>query len=498
MSHAPTPLVIATLPARSATEARRQAPLAHAAGADVAEVRFDRWPPDERARLSGLFPAPMPLLATLRSSVEGGEGPDDPATRRQWFSLVRQFPFDWVDVEADRDLAAVDPAASSPPGGWIISSHLRAGTTPAAVHARLASPRPASAVVKVVLPASVSEALRGLVPALPPIGEGRRILLTTGPSGPLLRAWCRRLDLAAVYGALPESAEAGPAVEPTQVPVDRLRWLLDGPAGAPLFGVVGRPIAHSLSPALHHHWMRAHGDRGLYVALEFGSESEFAESLEPLALGGFRGLNVTHPFKDAALRIATRAAEGAEASGCANTLTFHDGEIDAENTDLLAILRRLEELRGSGAWDGSALTVLGTGGAARATLEAARSLGVRAEVVGRRRSAVTAIASAFGAEARAEATTRPSTLVVNATTVGRGPDGPAGFDLARLLGPSSYLLDWVYRPDHSVMAEAARSAKATYEDGRRLLAYSAAASYEVWWDHAPSRAQVEAALSEVG
>lgn len=488
-----TPLVIASLPARSLDEARPQAQAALDAGADVAELRFDLWPVAERRRMGELFPSPLPLLATLRSQAEGGEGPDASETRAAWVREVRALPFTWVDLEADRDAAAL--AGPSPTaGGWVLSSHLPAAAPIEQVHRRLARPRPGTTIAKVVVPAPISVALTQLVPALPPVGEGARTLHTTGASGALLRAWSRRLELASVYGALPESATSVAPVEASQIPVDRLRWFLDGPEEAPIFAVIGRPVGHSRSPALHARWMRALGDRGLYIALEFASDAELAEALPMLSAGGFRGLNITHPFKDAAFGLATRLGAGAVACGCANVLTLRDGEVEAENTDLLAILRRLEDLTREGRWDGRALTVLGTGGAARATLAAARSLGASAEVVGRTPGRVARLSHDFGATAAGPAHT--ASLVVNATTVGRGPGGPEALALEKRLGPSSLLLDWVYRPTEPALAEAARAAGAQYEEGRRLLAYSAAASYEIWWDHAPSADAVESALAE--
>ncbi len=496
MTSADLPYVIATLPARSLDAARREATLAREAGADLAEVRFDRWPARERESPERLFPAPLPLIATLRSAREGGEGPDDVDSRRRWRDRVAGLPFAFVDLEGARDLP--EPATRLSPraeGRWIVSWHLPPATSPTEVHRRLSGPRPVGSVLKVVVPAGVSTAVSELVPSLPPAGEGARILHTTGPSGPLLRAWARRLGLAGVFGALPEGGAEAP-VEPSQIPVDRLRWFLEGRPEAPLFAVAGRPIGHSRSPALHSTWMRALGDHGLYVALELASEREFAEMLEPLARGGFRGLNVTHPFKAEALRAATRGARGAESCGCANTLTFEDGDVVAENTDLLAILRRLGELEREGTWAGRRLTVVGTGGAARATLAAGRSLGAELEVVGRRPDAARELAAEFGARVSASPSPTPCDLLVHATTVGRGP-GTLEVDLESRVGPETFVLDWVYRPERAVLAETVAAAGGRYEDGRRLLAYSAAASYEIWWDHAPPDGLLEKALAEV-
>jgi shikimate 5-dehydrogenase/3-dehydroquinate dehydratase len=495
MTLPPVPVIIASLPSTNLEEARRDASRAADAGADVAEIRFDRWSPSERRRARELVPSPLPLLATLRSSAEGGGGPDDAAARQAWREEILALPFAWVDLEFERDLASTLPHDAT--RTWVVSSHFPAGTAMRAVHLRLAATAPVPSISKVVVPASVGETLRGLLPELPPLGEGRRIVHTTGPSGPLLRAWARRLGFAAVYGSLPRSATAVAPVEASQIPVDRLRRVLPKDPSPPWFAVVGRPIAHSRSPDLHHFWMDAEGRSGLYVALEFESDQELAESLPVLADGGLRGLNVTHPFKDAALRLATRAGPGPEVCGCANTLTFDGGEIAAENTDLIAVLRRLDELREDGRWNGHDLVVAGTGGAARAALAAAQHLGIRPVVVGRNPDHVQYLVQRFGGSAGTASSSAPTSVLIHATPVGRKGSGPLHVPLGPWLGERTHLVDFVYRAEESHLPDLAHRHGATYEDGSRLLAYAAAASYEIWWGHRPSSELIEAALKEV-
>lgn len=498
MTLPPRPLVIATLPARSLGDARAQIQIAARSGADVAEIRFDRWPEVERRRMAELFPSPLPLLATLRSTAEGGEGPDSPGTRREWRREVATLSFAYVDIEEGRDPASEPPDASRTGPTVIVSTHLPAGTRAAEVHRRLSGWDPRHGIRKVVLPARLPAVLKEIVPELPPPGVVRFVVHTTGASGPLLRAWSRRLGFAAVFGSLPvaQGVEAAP-VEPAQVPVDWLRPYLEAVPPAPLFAVVGSPVGHSLSPALHQAWMRAEGRTGLYVALDVDSERELSESLAPLGEGGFRGLNVTHPLKMAALHLADRVLPGARECGCANLLTFQGPEVEADNTDLLATLRRLEDLRKEGRWSGDELLVLGNGGAARATLAAARSLGVPAAVLARDPARAASVAADFGARVADPSRAGPVPLVVNATTVGRADTPPMAVDLAPWVGPGTYLLDFVYRPENPVLERVAGRRGARYEDGRRLLGYSAAASYERWWGSPLPTEAVLAALEAV-
>ncbi len=489
----PRPRIVVTLPARSIEELRVEADVAWDEGADLAEVRVDRLSEDERRRVGQLFPSPLPLVATYRSRREGGEGSDEPTERRAVLLDLARLPFRWIDLELERDLGL---EASLPPPerlGRVVSYHgevaPNGGWGP-----RLRELASVDGVGKLVVRASVERLIREILP-LVESAEETVVVHTTGASGPLLRAWSRRLRFPLVYAALPFTARRSP-VESSQIPVDRLRPFLDTGDGAPLFAIAGRPVGHSRSPAIHSAWMHADGHPGLYVALEFESDQEFLEALGPLAERGLRGLNVTHPFKKAALESASEVRPGAAACGAANCLTFEGSSVVAENTDLAAILRRLEELRRGGRWDGREITVLGAGGAARATLAAAHELGARASIYARRPEAARELAQRFGAEVGGSPSGTPATCVVHATDVGRARGAKLELPFTALLGPGTYVLDWVYDAEDTTVRTAAHAVGAIYEDGWRLLVYQAAASYAVWWGDEPGAAARDRALEE--
>lgn len=499
MSPAP-PLVVVTLPARSIEEVRPQATEAVAAGADLIEVRFDRFRDGETARAAELFPSVAPIIATLRSTSEGGEGPDDPAVRRELFATLFRYPFSWVDVELSRDLSSALSLPRPPGCGLIVSTHSTTPVSSVVWNRLLRASVPRGAIRKVVVTSSVGQTLRELIPALPPPEDGALVALTTGPSGPLLRAWSRRFGFPLVYASLPEKSRGSSSepVEPSQIPVDRLKPYLGAEGSPPLFGLAGHPVSHSLSPTLLSYWMRERKELGLYVTLDFEDDKEFVDAIPSLVDGGFRGLNVTHPFKQIALELATQVSPGATACGAANTLTFEPDEVGAENTDLVAMLRRLEELRSEGKWDGGSIGVVGAGGAARATLAAARILHAESQVWARRFEAAQALGDEFDAEAVLDpAGVRPS-LVVHATTVGRsrGGDAPPA-PVERWSRPQVHVVDWVYAPEDPVVRTASERSGSTYEDGLRLLTYQAAASYGIWWGEEPTEDQQSAAMGVI-
>ena len=487
------PVIVVSVPGRTPDAAAAQIARSAAGGADAAEIRFDRWSPADRARAGELFPSALPLLATVRSRAEGGEGPDDPAERAPLLRSLATLPFRWVDLELARDEPVADQLPPAERVGRVVSVHLPAYDAERWPRLWLELGRPPG-IGKLVLPASVPELLDEIVPSI----AGRRpapvIVHSTGASGPLLRALAGRLALPMVFAA-PPSDGGDEAVEPSQIPVDRLRPFLDAPGEPPLFAVAGRPVHHSLSPAVHSAWMRDDGHDGLFVALEFADDDEFLRSIPLLAASGFRGLNVTQPFKSAAFEGATDARPSAERCHAANCLLLTDDEVVAENTDLAAMVRRLEELRSAGAWDGRALTVVGTGGAARATLAAAVELGASASLIGRRAPEAARLASAFGARVGDPGGSPPADLVVHATPVGRAGAGELAWPLSALVAPGGLLLDWVYRPAEPRLADAAARSGVRYEDGWRLFVYQAAASYALFWGRPPPEAAVARSIA---
>ena len=111
----------------------------------------------------------------------------------------------------------------------------------------------------------------------------------------------------------------------------------------PLAGVIGSPIAHSRSPALHGHWLKTYGIPGFYIPMDVAAE-HLAEVLRALPKAGFVGVNVTVPHKVAVLEIADLVTDRATLIGAANTLIFRkDGKIHADNTDGYGFIENLRQ-----------------------------------------------------------------------------------------------------------------------------------------------------------
>jgi shikimate dehydrogenase len=244
-----------------------------------------------------------------------------------------------------------------------------------------------------------------------------------------------------------------------------------------LAGVLGFPVAHSRSPDMHNAAFKALGLDWRYTKLPVPPEL-FDETVRALPGSGYRGANVTIPHKHAALELADERTPAAAAIGAANTLTFADGTIEADNTDGPGFLAALgEDVRGLRA------LVLGAGGAGRAVAWALREAGAaEVSVWNRTPERAAALADDLGVTC----VPRPATcdLLVNATSVGLEPRlGEAGTLQAlglESLDPPRIVADLVYGDAPSPLLEwAARSGSRTV-DGLEMLVRQGALSFERW------------------
>ena len=258
----------------------------------------------------------------------------------------------------------------------------------------------------------------------------------------------------------------------------------------PLAGVIGRPVAHSRSPRLHGHWLRRLGLRGHYVPLDVGPD-DLAEVLRALPRMGFVGANVTIPHKTAALQAAHNVTDRAALIGAANTLTFRDGRITADNTDGLGFLAALRA--GAPDWrpEAGAAAVLGAGGAARAVLAALVEAGVpRILLSNRSRGRAERLRTDFGARvevvdwSRAASLFDDAVLAVNTTSLGMQGAAPMRVPLGGF-HPGLTVMDLVYAPLETPFLAAARTAGATAVDGLGMLIHQAVPGFERWFGHRP-------------
>ena len=261
------------------------------------------------------------------------------------------------------------------------------------------------------------------------------------------------------------------------------------PSGAArLAGVVGDPIAHSLSPSLMSAWIEAAGIDALYAPFAVARE-DAATFFRGMARTALVGLNVTLPHKQTALVVSDHASEAAQAIGAANLLTFHGGQIRADNTDAIGFLNALKASDVDAA-RGPAL-ILGAGGAARAIVHALVRAGAP-EIRLSNRSLANAERLARDLAPRAriyewaqrDQALDQVALVVNATALGL--EGFADLLLDWRIAPADTVAaDSVYKPLQTGFLRAASKCGLKTVDGLGMLIGQARPSFEAFFGAPP-------------
>lgn len=246
-------------------------------------------------------------------------------------------------------------------------------------------------------------------------------------------------------------------------------------------GIVGNPVAHSLSPVIHNAWIEAAGMDAAYVAFSPRDAAGFEILVAAGRAGLLSGVNVTAPFKEQAFALADSASGTARDSGSANILVFRDGEVRADSADGLGLLRALQEQAPKLSLAGSPVVMLGAGGAARAAAATLAAAGALVRIVNRTRDRAEALAADLGGSvsvAGGPAAFDGAVLVVNALSVRPGIDLTA-------LDPATTVMDMTYKPVITPFLQAARDAGLVTVDGLAMLIGQATPSFEAIFGVAP-------------
>lgn len=247
--------------------------------------------------------------------------------------------------------------------------------------------------------------------------------------------------------------------------------------------VLGYPVSHSRSPAMQNAALAqlGLGDEWSYEAIEVAPD-EFEARVRAMPGEGFVGANVTVPHKGAALAIADSLAETAREIGAANTLSFADGEIRADNTDAQGLLDALPEPP-----LGKRALVLGAGGAARAIVWALLREGAEVEVWNRTELRSRHLCEELGGQPVAAPDSSAYRIVVNSTAVGLHGEDPFTELPLRAEGftAEQVVVDMVYGPEPTVFLTAAGAAGARTVDGLEVLVRQGAHSLRIWTGREP-------------
>ncbi len=464
------PRLCATVAARTMSElrARRDAQ----EGADLVELRLDTVSrPDVAGALAGRR---QPVVVTCRPMWEGGGFVGSEDERREILLAACRLGAEYVDVEHGAAFAD-DILAVRRGRGVVLSFHAFDGV-PADLEARYRAMRGAGAdVVKIAAAVgSLTEALR--VTALAS-GDEPRVLIGMGAAGIPSRVLAGRLGSCWTY--------AGAGVAPGQLDLDRMRRqfrfheISDRTA---VYGVLGAPIGHSLSPAMHNAGFQATGIDAVYLPLEADGVDDFLTFARAV---GLRGASVTAPFKEAVTAHVVEQDATSRAVGAINTLRRVDGGAwEGLNTDVSGLLAPLaDRMRLAG----TRATVLGAGGVARAAAFALHGEGAAVTVCARRPERAAEVATVAPGSVAAPLPPRPGSwdLLVNTTPLGTWPDversplpdGP--FD-------GQLVYDLVYNPSQTrLLADAGRAGCGTI-GGLDMLVAQAVRQFAWWTGVTPS------------
>ncbi len=254
---------------------------------------------------------------------------------------------------------------------------------------------------------------------------------------------------------------------------------------ARIAGVMGWPIAHSLSPHLHGHWLQAYGIDGAYVPFAVPPD-RLSEALRALPALGMRGVNLTMPHKEAALEICDDVDPAAQRIGAVNTVTVTDCSLlYGSNTDGFGFMENLLAA-GIALPEGAAAVVLGAGGAARAVVAALIDRGAgEVRLVNRTRERAEALAARFPAAAVEDWERRADVLdgadiLINATNLGMAGHPPLDLVLDALpLGAA--VNDIVYSPLETGLLAATRRRGNSVVDGLGMLLHQARPAFRAWF-----------------
>ncbi len=275
--------------------------------------------------------------------------------------------------------------------------------------------------------------------------------------------------------------------------------------------VLGSPISHSLSPIIHNEWARREGISGIYSAIDSGkSRDEFIATIENLKKQGFGGVNVTLPHKENALSIADDASDSAKLAGAANMLSFKDGKIFADNSDIIGFKQALLKKLPIGIKSKKYISalILGAGGATRGVIIALMQVGVNnITIANRTKKKADDLASYFektSTKLELETTSfdtiawenRQSIeadILVNTTSLGMTDMAPLEMTFNQN-GSFQLVADIVYTPLITPLLQQAIDMGLPIIDGLDMLLFQAVPGYELWLG---KNAQVDDALKDL-
>jgi 3-dehydroquinate dehydratase/shikimate dehydrogenase len=456
----------------------------HVVDADMVELRLDTVKdPSAAAALAG---RKKPVIVTCRPKSQGGHFQGSEEERRTILSEALALGAEYVDLEWQGSCLDLMERTG---GRRVVLSHHDFTGVPADLTAMAQAMLSTGAeVVKLAVTASrLGDCL-----TLRTIGKNTRVpmsLIAMGEAGIASRVLATWMGSCWTY--------AGDGVAPGQISErlmqDEYRFRRIG-ARTGLYGILGKPVSHSVSPVMHNAAFRAAHIDAVYVPLAAADFEDFTTFAEA---AGLAGVSVTAPFKVNAFERADECDPVSRRIQSVNTLRREGSKWLGTNTDVTGFLAPLDA---AFRLPGTRATILGAGGAARSVSVALASAGVQVTIAARRAEQAQSVAALTGA-AIAAWPPDPSSwdLLVNTTPVGTTPNVdasplPDGYPL----NPKGLVYDLVYNPPHTRLLLDAERARCRTVGGLDMLVAQAQAQFEWWTGMRPAdRVMREAALKRL-
>lgn len=272
-------------------------------------------------------------------------------------------------------------------------------------------------------------------------------------------------------------------------------------------GIIGDPVEHSLSPAMHNAAFQELNLDFVYVAFRV-RKNELREAIVGAKSLDIKGLNVTMPHKNAVMKYLDEIESTARAIGAVNTILNDKGRLIGYNTDGIGALKALKENGIS--LNGKKLLLLGAGGAGKAIAFHATQEVEELKILNRTNQKAKDLAEVlrkkFGKKIEGNSLSaktmknelEDADILVNATSVGMHPNDDQSLIDPSWLRPNLCVMDIVYNPIETKLAKDAKSVGAKVVSGVEMLVYQGAASFEIWTDHpAPVKVMKQAILNKL-
>jgi 3-dehydroquinate dehydratase/shikimate dehydrogenase len=433
---------------------------------DAERRRFLAWVKRQK------FGTRVMLMATCRRMLAGGRFKSGIKAEMFWLTQAREAGCVWCDVEIEtlRELPERTVRGFGVPSQVLLSVHDFKGTPALPREMKVAEHSEVAAVKIAARANTIADSVRLL-------GLARRsrnfVSVPMGEIGLPARILALREGSALAY------APVGEATAPGQVSLREMVHLYHAhelTRRTRVFGVIGDPVGHSLSPLLHNTGFIARDVDAVYLPFLVHELKDFLDAVETL---GIRGFSVTLPHKETILKYLKECDPLAADIGAVNTVVVRgDGSLYGSNTDYVGVLRALEtkvRLRGS------RVLVFGAGGAARSAAFALSRAGTQVAICARREQIGKKLARVVNGEFLRRRALRGEKFeaIINATPVGMYPHSKISPLSARELN-CRIVMDLIYRPLDTELLKIARRKGITTVSGVEMFLAQGFAQWELW------------------